>query len=190
METDEDLLERVGRGDATAFDALHSRLRETMLRHVERIVDDGDAAEDVVQETFLRVWRKSLQWERRGTARGWVFRIATNLSLNLLESRRRSGRLARTDAGEEDMEDLFSRIADGAENRPEETLERNDRVRLVRDSVEHLSVGKRQVMDIYLREDATLTEIAERLSIPLGTVKSRFHYAMRELRELLDDFEE
>lgn len=185
METDEELLERVGKGDETAFDAFYARHREQVLRHVERIVADRDAAEDVVQEAFLRVWRKGGQWERRGSARGWIFRIATNLSLNLLESRRRAGRMNR--ASTEDEENPLSRIADSSDAGPEETLERNDRIRLVRETVGRLSEEKRQVLDIYLGEDLTLREISRRLGIPLGTVKSRFHYASRDLREWLDD---
>jgi RNA polymerase sigma-70 factor, ECF subfamily len=190
METDEDLLQRIGGGDEEAFNAFFARNREAVLRHVERIVVDGDAAEDVVQETFLSVWRNGRRWEHRGNARGWVFRIATNLSLNLLESRRRSGRLTRPSVEDgEDIEDLFSRIADSAEARPEGILERSDRIRLVRDSVERLPEGKRQVLEIYLKEDVTLGQIAKRLDLPLGTVKSRFHYALQELRELLDGFD-
>lgn len=190
MESDEELLERIGGGDTEAFDALHARCREAVRRHAERILCDADAAEDAVQETFLRVWRKAGLWERRGSARGWVLRIATNLSLDLLESRRRSGRAGRPPAEEEDAEDVLSRIADCAEERPDRLLERADRIRSVRDSVERLPEGRRQVVDLYLREDVTLADIAERLGLPLGTVKSRFHYAARELRELLDGIEE
>ncbi len=188
METDEELLERIGGNDEGAFDAFYARNREPILRHVQRIVVDENAAEDVVQETFLRVWNKAEQWQHRGTARGWVFRIATNLSLNLLESRRRSNLLARTCSEEdEDTQDLLLRIAETSDAGPEEALQRNDWIRILRDSVGRLSEPKRLIMDMYLDGEVTLREIARRLGIPLGTVKSRFHYASRELRELLDD---
>jgi len=190
METDEELLGRIAGGDAEAFDRLHARLRDQVLRHALRIVADGDAAEDVTQETFLRVWRKACQWERRGSARGWILRIAANLSLNLLDSRRRTGRLVRPASDEEDAEDILSRIADSAGTGPLESLERADTRRLIRESVESLPEGKRQVMDLYLDGDVTLAQIARRLGLPVGTVKSRFHYAVRELRELLDGFSE
>ncbi len=164
---------------------------EMVLRHVRRLVGEDAAAEDVVQEAFLRVWEKAAQWERRGSARGWVYRIATNLSLNLLESRRRAGpRMRVFTADDQDAEDILSRVADSPATRPEAVMERADRIRLVRETVERLSEGKRRVMNVYLNEAETQREIARRLDLPLGTVKSRFHYASRELRELLESLEE
>jgi RNA polymerase sigma-70 factor (ECF subfamily) len=189
MESDEELLERIGRSDQAAFDALYGRHREAILRHAERMV--ADSAEDVVQETFLRVWRKGDQWERRGSALSWVYRIATNLSLNLLESRRRAGAASPGPAQDgEAVEDLLARIADASESGPEETLERADLIRLIREGVSQLTEGKRKVMESYLDEAGTLAEIARHLGLPLGTVKSRFHYASRDLREILDGREE
>ena len=189
MESDEELLERIGRSDRDAFDTFYGRHLEAILRHAERMV--ADAAEDVVQETFLRVWRKGGQWERRGSALGWVYRIATNLSLNLLESRRHAREArGRAAADGQDAEDLLVRIADASENGPEEILERADRIRLVRDSVSRLTAGKRRVVESYLDEAGTLAEVARELGLPLGTVKSRFYYASRDLRELLEDGED
>ena len=87
------------------------------------------------------------------------------------------------------MEDLLVRIADTPERGPEESLERADLIRLVREGVSRLTEGKRKVMESYLDEAGTLGEIARHLGLPLGTVKSRFHYASRDLREILDSRE-
>ena len=189
MQSDEELLERIGGGDAAAFTAFHARHREPVLRHVCRVVGDPAAAEDVVQEVFLRVWGKAGQWERRGSAKGWVYRIATNLSLNWIESRRAARRVAQP-SGEEDAEDLLARIADSPEARPDAVLERAERIRRVREGVGRLSDGKRRVIDAYLDDAEARREIARRLGLPLGTVKSRLHYASRELRDLLGDMDE
>ena len=84
-------------------------------------------------------------------------------------------------------EDVFSRVADTMSVGPEETLFRNERLRLLEESVAQLSEEKREVLNILLSEDVTLRDISARLDLPLGTVKSRIHYASRDLREKLGD---
>ncbi len=178
MENDAELLAATARGDRDAFEALYARHGAAVLRHVERLLGARDEAQDVAQETFLRVWRKSSQWENRGSAAGWIFSIATNLSLNQLQSRRcREDRL---------REDVLAGVADTAREGPAEALLRAERIRAVREGVGRLSEEKRVVLALYLDEGVTLREIAEKLDLPLGTVKSRMHYAWRLLREGLD----
>ena len=89
MASDQDLIERIRERDAKAFETLFARYTETIRRHVARIVRDDSAAEDVVQEVFLRVWTCAAQWDGRGTFKAWLFRIATNVALNHLRAMRR-----------------------------------------------------------------------------------------------------
>ena len=104
--------ERIGRRDESAFDALYDRYRDSVLKTALRIVRYRDAAEDVVQEVFLRIWQKSDQWKGKGSVGGWILRIAANLSLNHLEALRRRIRHRHLFRTPEDEEDLLLRVAD------------------------------------------------------------------------------
>src|SRR4051812_24761867 len=87
--SDEELLAAVGRRDAGAFECLFERHWEAVACHLARLVRDDHGGSDLAQEVFLRVWTRAGQWDGRGSARGWIFRIATNLGLNYLRSVRR-----------------------------------------------------------------------------------------------------
>src|SRR5436190_17619750 len=87
--SDHELMARVRKRDAEAFETLFERYRERVARHLDRTVRDAGAAGDLAQEVFLRVWTRAEQWDGRGSFRAWLFRIATNLALNHLRSVRR-----------------------------------------------------------------------------------------------------
>ena len=86
---DETLLDAIQNQQEWAFEVLLERYEDTIRRHLYYIVRDELAADDLLQETFLRVWMRSGQWNGQGTCKGWLFRIATNLALNHLRTRRR-----------------------------------------------------------------------------------------------------
>ena len=87
--TDPQLLHQIQSGDETAFEALFARYHQAIWFRVNSIVRDVPATEDLVQEVFLRVWTRAEQWQGNGSVKGWLFRIATNLSLNHLRSIKR-----------------------------------------------------------------------------------------------------
>src|ERR671932_347450 len=87
--SDPELLAQIRARDAGAFETLFARYRELVRRQAQRIVRDESAADDLVQEVFLRVWTRSEQWDGRGACKAWLFRIATNLALNHLRTVRR-----------------------------------------------------------------------------------------------------
>ena len=84
--SDQELIILIRDQSADAFETLSLRYRESIYRHVLHTVHDNDAAEDVVQEVFLRIWTRAEQWNGRGTFKAWLFRIATNLALNYLRA--------------------------------------------------------------------------------------------------------
>src|SRR5258708_7198080 len=87
--SDQELIALICKHDASAFEVLSARYREVIYRHILHAVHDNDATEDVVQEVFLRIWTRAEQWNGRGTFKAWLFRIATNLTLNYLRTLRR-----------------------------------------------------------------------------------------------------
>ena len=189
MHTAAELLRRIGSQDEDAFEALYDRYYAPVLRQIRRIVRSEDQSEDVVQEVFLKVWRKSEQWKGRGSVASWIFRIATNLALNHLKSHRRRQNRRVPYGMQDNNEDILSQIADTISLGPEETVCLSERLRFIDESVAQLSEEKREVLKIYLNEEFTLNDISARLDLPLGTVKSRFHYAVRDLRKKLKEEE-
>ena len=184
MPTDHELITRVRAGDAEAFDVLFERHAPRIRGRVIRIVRESAAADDLVQEVFLRLWTRAEQWEERGTLLSWLLRAATNLSLNYLRSvrRRRTRPLdvpARTDDDDEDT--LPGWMVDAASLRPDEALERAESDDAFRGLNDALPDGQREVMRLAAEHEMEITEIADELDIPPGTVKSRLHYARARL---------
>ena len=190
MQTDEQLLLQVAQGNETAFDTLYDRHHESVFRLVLRMVRSADHAEDITQEVFLKIWQRGNQWDGRGTVGGWICKIATNVSLNYIETASRRARRQVPIHQRDAQEDAFSRMADTMTEEPEETYLRKELLHDLAISIAQLSEEKRDVVHMLLREDVKFTDISERLGIPLGTVKSRMFYASRELRDLLLSNEE
>ena len=179
------LAKRVLKRDAHAFEALFGRYGEAVCCHLARIVRDRAAAEDLAQEAFLRVWDRAEQWDGRGPFRAWLFRIATNLALNHLRSvqRRREQPLEipADPYDEEDETTVPGWMVDAAALGPDAVLEQAEQRRLLRRFVDDLPEEKREVFRMVHDAEMEIRDVAERLSIPEGTVKSRLHYARRRI---------
>jgi len=191
MQSDETLMKRILQGDAEAFEVLLARYEETVRRHLIRMVRDKSAADDILQEVFLRVWTRAEQWHGGGAVRAWLFRIATNQALNHLRSlrRRRQTRLQppTRDAGDEDENPAPSWMIDAAALGPDAILELAERQERFRQLVDGLSEEKREVLRMVHEVDMNVKDVAEALGVPEGTVKSRLHYAIRDLARKWQD---
>ena len=186
--SDQELIGQILDRDAHAFELLFERYRETIRRHLVRIVRNDAAAQDLVQEVFLRVWTRAEQWNGRGPFKGWLYRVATNLALNNLRSlnRRREQPLGDDldDWAEEDEENrLPSWMVDASTLGPATALEESDRRAAFRQLVEGLSEERREVLHLVLDMEMSIRDVADALGIPEGTVKSRLHYAKQRLAQ-------
>ncbi len=138
---------------------------------------DPETAEEVVQEVVLSAWRKYDQFDRqRGTERAWMFGIARNVAATRHRRGRRHLRSIPTADTPDDVRDDadISRLVDRS---------------LIADGVRSLSADHRAVLVAAYWERLSTREIAERLGIPDGTVKSRLHYALRILRAAMEERE-
>lgn len=180
--SDEELLERVKLRDAEAFEALCDRCRRPLEVHLLRMVRDAETARDLTQETLLRLWTHAGQWHGRGSARGWLLRIATNLALNHIQyAGRRRARLLDVDLGDDDgLADLALPCADGS-HEPAEAVQQAEERRLLDGLIDGLPRPKREVLRLALLLENDLEGVSASLSLPKGTVKSRLHYARRLL---------
>ncbi|GAB3400871.1 sigma-70 family RNA polymerase sigma factor [Schumannella luteola] len=160
-------------GSARAFDALVAEHRPGLVRYATRLMNgDVSAAEDVAQETLLRAWRHlDRLTEDQGSVRGWLTRVAHNVAMD--QHRARRSRPTEIAWSEFDAESAAS-LDDTAR-------EVEDRV-LVSEMLAHVSPLHRSTLtEVYL-SDQTTAAAAERLGVPVGTVKSRVFHALRTIR--------
>jgi RNA polymerase sigma-70 factor, ECF subfamily len=175
-ETDEQLLERVGRGDAAALAALYDRYRSMAFALASRITSDPQLAEDVVQEAFLGVWRNAARYSAsRASVRTWTLAIVHHRAIDALRRRRPVTELPDGEAPPPSlvMPDVWQEVAG-----------RLDRAAIGR-ALDSLSPAQREALELAYYGGLTQQEIASRTGTPLGTVKSRVRLALLALRELL-----
>ncbi len=170
MESDEELMTFVARGDERALGALVERHSGRMHAHLVRMTGSGEDAEDLLQETWLRVARAARSFDPGRAVRPWLFGIASNLARDLHRRRAVRRRLASEARG----------ACEPVTPRPFETLALRDRVGRLPDRL-------REVLWLRYYEDLSEAEMAEALGIPRGTVKSRLHGAIRELKRGWED---
>jgi RNA polymerase sigma-70 factor (ECF subfamily) len=183
-ESDAELMRRVQAGNAEALERLMERHGRLLRVHLERYVD-ASTAQDLQQELWLRVWQRAEQWEGRGSVVGWLLAIATNLALNALRSRRRADSL---DALMEDEEwEAAASLFEASTPAPEDEAIWRERLERVMALIDQMPGDKQTVLRLARLQEKTLPQIAAQLGIPVGTVKSRLHHAMRWLAEHMED---
>ncbi len=185
--SDKELLGRVSCRDAEAFDSLFARHAGAVRDRLARIVRSESAAEDLLQEVFLRVWIRADQWAGHGSVRAWLLGIAAHLALNHLRSsrRRRHRPLEAPPAGGGDEEEdlIPGWMIDASAVAAPDAAELAERAETLRRLLGELPEEKREVLEMIYQEQLDIREAAERLGVPPGTIKSRLHYARQMIRQ-------
>jgi RNA polymerase sigma-70 factor (ECF subfamily) len=175
--TDEELMLRLKAGDRQAFDAIVERYRDRMVSYAYRMVGNAELAQDVAQETFVRVFKSAQTFRDDGRLSPWLYRIASNVCLS--EQTRRAKEALNVDYDTlEDMHDSGVLVDD-------QVLASLTGEKLSR-AITKLSTLHKTALTMHIYQGLTYVEIGEALNIPTGTVKSRIFYAIRKLREVLD----
>jgi RNA polymerase sigma-70 factor (ECF subfamily) len=184
--SDEDLLTRFCRGQTEAFGVLVRRYERELYGYLRRYLGDHDLAEDVFQNTFLQLYTKRHQYEPGRPVRPWLYTIATHQAIDAL---RRNGRhqALSLDQNHKELRDGDIRsLLELLETRgpgPLDLAQGEERRERVRASVDRLPDFLRQVVILAYYQGLKYREIADILSIPVGTVKSRLHTALTKLHE-------
>jgi RNA polymerase sigma-70 factor (ECF subfamily) len=177
-DADAEALRRLADGDLGRFDEFVARHKTHLFRHIHRRIRDPHRAEDLTQETFLRLFRAARAGGYTGQARvvTWLFNIAGNCVTDHLraEGLRASVRVVREQADSQDP-------LDAAAEREGESR--------VRRLLLELPEEQRVVVELKILDGLTFGEIAELLGCPIPTVKSRLVYALRKLKRSLDESE-
>jgi RNA polymerase sigma-70 factor, ECF subfamily len=176
-EDDADLVRRLQRRDPRAMAELYDRYGRLVYALILRVVRDGGIAEDLVQETFLRVWNRVQGFDAgRGGLGPWLLAVARNRAIDYLRSA--AGRMRNAvELPESEHPAMFADM--------EKELLNSDRVRRVRVALEKLSENQRAVIELAYFEGLSQAEMAERMRQPLGTVKTWVRTALKSLRDEL-----
>ena len=180
FQDDRDVARRLRARDPRVMSVLYERYGKLAFSIIFRIVRDSAVAEDLVQETFLRVWNRAPSFdEERGALGPWILTVARNRAIDHLRSV--DGRMA---AGTMELDRLdnparFSNFDDTALS--------IDRARRLKNAIEKLNANQRTAIELAYYEGLSQTEMAEKLKQPLGTVKTWVRTALKLLREELGE---
>lgn len=175
---DSDLVRRLKNREPHAMADLYDRYGRVAYSLIVRVVRDSAAAEDLVQETFLRVWNRVQSFDpERGALGPWILTVARNRAIDYLRSV--DGRMAAgsLELDRTDHPALFSTFEDASLSL--------DRARRLKTAFEKLNTNQRTVIELAYFEGLSQTEMAERMNQPLGTVKTWVRSALKALREEL-----
>lgn len=172
-------LSAVARGDRAAFHELFERTHHAIHAIAWSVLRNRECADEVVVETFERVWRNAARYEvSRGSVRTWMGTIARRCAFDRL----RSNGLHERNAREEELDELAS----GAPGPAEESAAREDSS-LLRCALESLSREERRCLEAAFLGGLSYSEVAKALDQPIGTVKTRIRRALGVLRQRLPD---
>jgi RNA polymerase sigma-70 factor (ECF subfamily) len=154
--------------------ALYARHNVKVYRFILRLTGNPTLADDLVSEVFLDVWRQAAAFRGRSQVSTWLLAIARNKTISALRRR----------CDERLDEDALAMAEDPGDN-PEIVAEKEDRGAIVQHCLARLSPNHREVLDLVYYHDKSVDETAEIVGIPVGTVKTRMHYARNKMKAFL-----
>ena len=172
--SDETLVAQIAQRDKHALQLLYSRHHVRIYRFALRFLNDEAAAEDTVSEVFIDVWRQAERFEGRSQVTTWLLAIARNKALSLL--RRRSS---------EELDDEVAEFIEDPSDNPEAAMLKSQRASVLQDCLTQLSPAHREIVDLIYYHEKSVDEVAEIISVPANTVKTRMFYARKRIGELM-----
>lgn len=173
---------RLRGGDVEAIATLMQRYQHRLYRYMLRMVRQPSTAEDLFQQTWLRVMERAHSYDPRRSFEGWLFAIAHNLAIDHL--RRRQPESLDEELPSQSGATRADRTPGPAADALEQMLA-EERSARVAEAVAELPASSRELLTLRFEEEMKLDEIAEILALPLGTVKTRLHRALRSLQKSL-----
>jgi RNA polymerase sigma-70 factor (ECF subfamily) len=173
---DTDLLLRLQRREPDALGELYDRYGRLVYSLILRVVRDSGTAEDLVQETFIRVWNRAQSFDaKKGSIAPWLLAVARNRAIDYLRSAQ--ARHDPVELNQMDHPSLYSEM--------EADLLNRDSARRIQTAMRKLPEPQRKVIELAYFEGLSQSEMADRMGQPLGTIKTWVRAALRVLREEL-----
>jgi len=179
--SDVDLLRQIGQEDRRSFEMLYDRFSGVLFSTAYRVLNNREAAEDVLQDVFIQIWEKAPLYDpARGKPMTWAVTLTRHKAIDRLRSTVRRNRLH--DDVEREAE-LFAQFDDRS---PFDAVSARETNQIVRDAIQQLSKDQREAIVLAFFSSLTQTEIAERFQEPIGTIKAGIRRGMIKLREVLN----
>ena len=178
--TDAELLKRYREGDETAFREIVERYKNSLYSFLRRFLNRQDLVEDVFQETFLQLFASRDSFDTSRPLRPWLFTIAANKAKDALRKMQRHSSMsigAIADSGDVSVDDVINILA-SYKITPADEVTMEETARRVREIVADMPENLRGILILAYFEQFSYKHMAEILSIPIGTVKSRLHTAV------------
>jgi RNA polymerase sigma-70 factor (ECF subfamily) len=175
---DSELIRACQNGNEEAFAALVRKYQRPLFTFLLRLVGNRQSAEDLFQDTFMRVLRALPKYKENGRFSGWLFGIARNLAVDLIRRQR-----VQQGYFQDDEEALVAAV--DYQNATDAEVEKAELGRLVENALLQLPAKQREVFLLRQHGEMSFKEIAELLDEPLNTVLSHMHYAVTKLRQQL-----
>ncbi|MBI1805272.1 MAG: sigma-70 family RNA polymerase sigma factor [Ignavibacteriae bacterium] len=175
-------LQRIAQGDESALSEMYDQYGQFLYSFVVRILHSVEEAEDVVQDVFLQVWKKAATYEQgKGTVYTWLVTMTRNRAIDRLRSKDFRAHYQQVDVN------TVALAAESRVSNPHARSVFSDVQRVVSGTLSRLSLDQQQVLALAYYEGFSQSEIAKKLNIPLGTVKSRMRKALYSMRSMLQE---
>ena len=179
-QTDSDLLVRYMAGDEDAFQELVNRYKNPLYAFLKRFLNRQELVEDVFQETFLQLYTSKEKFDTSRPLRPWLFTIAANKAKDALRKMQRHASMelgAVADAADVSIDDVVNLLT-SYKITPDEEASKGETAQRVREIIANMPEKLRGILILAYFEQFSYKQMAEILSIPIGTVKSRLHTAV------------
>lgn len=176
------LMKRVGRRDEKAFETLYDLYSKLIYSSILSVVKKQDEAEDILQEIFLQIWEKASTFEStKGNVYAWIITLARNRTIDRIRSK--DFRKQRQEVHDIEIDTMLN----PTEQNPLDSLVAGERAEIVKSALQQIPSEQREVIQIAYYGGNSQSEIASKLNLPLGTVKTRMRQGMKKLQTLLHD---
>jgi RNA polymerase sigma-70 factor (ECF subfamily) len=181
-ERDASLLRRIAMKDAAAFAELHKLYTPLLIHTVNRVLDDYQDTQDIVQEVFVALWQKAHLYEpSKGKPVTWMTTLARNRSIDLVRSRQRRSELNNRFENQQKVE-----LPEMDERSADENLQMSERAAIVRRAVQRLSPSQREAIEQAFFAGKARKDMASSTGEPLGTVKARVRRGIKALGAIIE----
>lgn len=170
-------------GDKNYFKLIQKKYYSLIYNLIRKIIKDEDDIDDLVQETFIKVYNALPNYQFNFNFSSWIFKIASNNCIDFI--RRKKLNFVYIDKTNEDEEDEFKFDIKDPSLTPEEQLQNKERSQILKEAIKKLPKNYQQVLYLRHEEELDYKEISERLNIPLGTVKIHLFRARKQLLDIL-----
>jgi RNA polymerase sigma-70 factor, ECF subfamily len=174
------VIQRIARGEDPALAELYDRYAQVLYTLGMRILRSVQDSEDIVQEVFIQVWKKAESYDaKKGTVYTWLVTMMRNRAIDRLRSKGYKHAAQQIDTA------AIVLFSDAPSSNPHSHTVRSEHQKLVVGTLKQLSADQQQVLALAYYEGFSQSEIAQKLNIPLGTVKSRMRHGLQSMRSKL-----